>query len=284
MTCRYARAGWSGSERPCSQSRSVPSGILYRAANSSCVKRSARRNVLMRGTRLALARSSSVNGRASGSAHAAASTSSSVIGVGGGIGISSSVPSGLTRTSTPSRRILAIVVVLLTFGRLSSRNDADAVFPFRVDDREKLALAHSDKDKPLLAICLARIGRFNPERIVDRQRGFLKTHAMRAEVLGRLIVVQFKPVTVHQVRITSTHFKAPASLSAALSKAIVVPVLSRQVVLLLLGCCHLIRRDLNRGAEWPPIPNIQALILNWLPRLSPAMSRITAWRLSRSPS
>src|SRR5438132_10040092 len=36
------------------------------------------------------------------------------------------------------------------------------------------------------------------------------------------------------------------------SKAIVVPVLSRQVVLLLLGCCHLIRRDLNRGAEWPP--------------------------------
>ena len=41
--------GWSGSERPCSQSRRVPRGILKRAANSSWVSARARRSVLTRG-------------------------------------------------------------------------------------------------------------------------------------------------------------------------------------------------------------------------------------------
>jgi hypothetical protein len=39
--------GWSGSERPCSQSLSVPRGILNRAANSSWVSARARRSVLI---------------------------------------------------------------------------------------------------------------------------------------------------------------------------------------------------------------------------------------------
>src|SRR5713101_6472775 len=140
----------------------------------------------MRGTRRTFASSSGVMGRASGSAHAAASISASVIGVGAGIGIISSVPSGLTRTSVPSRRILAIVVVMFVPRCLSSGDDADALASLCVNDGQQLALAHAREDDPFLAIGFPQVQPLDREQVADSQGCLLEAHAMNAEVFGRL--------------------------------------------------------------------------------------------------
>ncbi len=62
IALKYARPAPSDSVTPCSQSRSVPSGIMKRSENCSCVSPMARRRVLTRGTRGALLSSASVIG------------------------------------------------------------------------------------------------------------------------------------------------------------------------------------------------------------------------------
>src|ERR1700719_5213956 len=115
--------------------------MRYRAANSSWVSPSARRNVLTRGTRRAFANSSGVIGRASGSAIAAAWTSSSVIASTRAQSVRSGsgrvVPSGRICTSVPSLICLATIVFsLLMSCRLACRYD-ESPLP---DQREPFVL------------------------------------------------------------------------------------------------------------------------------------------------
>ena len=70
-------------------------------------------------------------------------------GASGSTGISSSVPSGLIRTSTPSRRILAMVVVLPMSGCSPCRDDPDAPVPLRVHDGQHLTIDHTEQDRAL---------------------------------------------------------------------------------------------------------------------------------------
>jgi hypothetical protein len=103
----------------------------------------------------------------SGSRVAAASMSAALIGASGSTGNASSVPSGLTRTKEPSRRILAKVDVLLMLGSPARRDDPNARVPFRVDGGQYLAVLHSQEDDPLFAVGSPVIDLLDGERIAE---------------------------------------------------------------------------------------------------------------------
>ena len=67
ITFRYVLAAWSGSTRPCSQSRSVPIGMQKRSANASWLRPKACRMTFALGVRCSRLKSPFVSGCASGS-------------------------------------------------------------------------------------------------------------------------------------------------------------------------------------------------------------------------
>jgi hypothetical protein len=127
-----------------------------------------------------------VKGRASGSRDAAASTSASVIGASGSTGTTSSVPSGLILTSTPSRRILAIVVVLLMSRCSPRRDNSNAFAPLGVNDGQHLSVGHAEQDRTLLAVGFAFVDPLDGKWVVEGEGGLLEAHAMIAEALRTL--------------------------------------------------------------------------------------------------
>src|SRR5260221_3586113 len=168
--------------------------MWYRAANSSWVSPSARRSVLVRGTRRAVCRSSGLIGRASGSARAAASTSSSVIvrrrcqSVRSGNG--AVVPSGIARTRYPSRRRLATIVVFLLMPiRSSCRDDPNALAAFGIGDRKQHAVDHSGDQEARFAVVHPGIEPVEGEGVVEDAAGSCEAHRMLPEIALCLCLV-----------------------------------------------------------------------------------------------
>src|SRR5713226_3842325 len=155
------------------------------------------------------ARSASVSGRASGSRRAAASTSASFIGANGGTTTTSSVPSGLTRTSVPSgRSLLTIVDVLLMFVGSTRRDDPDIVVSFGVDHVQYLALRQTEKNTALFAVILPIVNPLDVKLVRECERRLIKGHAvMLADVARRLFFVPFECDCHDIVRLSSSSVK-----------------------------------------------------------------------------
>src|SRR5712671_2515791 len=151
----------------------------------------------MRGTRRALAISSDVIGRASGSACAASSTSCGVIGRIGVSGIGRSLPSASTSTTEPSGRIFAIVVVLLMPRCSPSRDDPILLATLRVCDVQNYALPHSKQVDTLLSVVLTIVDPFDREWVAQCLGALLEAHAVAAPVFCGLRTVPFERVIFH---------------------------------------------------------------------------------------
>jgi len=93
--------------------------------------------------------------------------------------------------------MLAVVVVLLMSRCLSGGDDATAHTSLGIDDSQQLSLAHADEDNPFLVIGFPHVEPFDRERVPNGKRCFLEAHAVKAEVLSRLVVVPFELLTLH---------------------------------------------------------------------------------------
>jgi len=131
----------------------------------------------------------SVRGGLSPSRAAEASISAALMGAKGGTSSGSSPPQGLTPTSVPLRRILAIVEVLLIFRRPSGRDDSDLLRPLRINNRQHLAAAHGQEDYSLLGVSSTQVDPLHRERVAKGERSLRKAHPVFANVLGRLEIV-----------------------------------------------------------------------------------------------
>src|SRR5436190_3897313 len=175
-----------------------------RTANSSCVRPSARRITLTRGTRFSCFSRLGVRGGLSGSLNAAALISSSVIArraaqsVGSG-GEALVVPSGRTSTRVPSgRRLATIVRSLLIVVGLSGRDDADAGVALGVSDSHEQSFDPSGGKKAILAIVLSEVLLQEYQWVVKYTACGAEAYLMLAEVGLRLDVVPFEFVILHE--------------------------------------------------------------------------------------
>lgn len=134
-----ARAGASGTDRRCSQSRSVVSGRWNASANSRCVRPIRWRSALTREMRRILEICALVKGAASGSARAALRTSESDIE----FRRFQSVAPG----RSPDFAVTSVGAVFFMFRSLAGRNDAAGIF---------IAIGDTTKRIPPLDIPMTR--------------------------------------------------------------------------------------------------------------------------------
>ncbi len=139
ITVSNTCAARSGRCVPCSQSRSVPSGMWKRAANSSCVNASSCRMAATSGIRRARFSRALVAGRQSGSALAAASRFAALIAS----NRDQSACGGLFGSSLN----FVIALFFMTYCT-TCRNDADCVSAKCTGDEQQSPVDHSDYVEP----------------------------------------------------------------------------------------------------------------------------------------
>ena len=76
----------------------------------------------------------------------------------------------------------------------------------RVNDAQNLAAAHTEKNKPLLALFSAVVNPLNAERIAKSISCLLKSHAMLTIIRGGLGVIPCKVYHI-RLRVTSSFVK-----------------------------------------------------------------------------
>ena len=77
------------------------------------------------------------------------------------------MPSGLSRTSRPSRRILAIVDALLIFCRPAGRDDSYPLFPLCIHHIQHVIADYSEQDDTFLAVILPQGELLDGERVSE---------------------------------------------------------------------------------------------------------------------
>ena len=149
-----ARAGASGTDRRCSQSRSVVSGRWNASANSRCVRPMRSRNALTREMRRILETCALVRGAASGSARAALRTSES--------DIASRRFQSVSPGRSPYFAVTRVVAVFFMFRSLAGRNDAAGIFiAIGGYNEENTSARHSDDEIALFSIIEAIVSVFD---------------------------------------------------------------------------------------------------------------------------
>jgi hypothetical protein len=179
-----ARAGASGTDRRCSQSRSVVSGRRNASANSRCVRPIRSRNALTREMRRIPESCALVRGAASGSARAALRTSES--------DIASRRFQSVAPARSPDFAVTRVVAVFFMFRSLAGRNDTAGIFiATGCYNEENTSARHSDDAIALFSIPEAIVSVFDTIGILQGVNCIPKIHAVQLQIEGGLCLVPF---------------------------------------------------------------------------------------------
>src|SRR5262245_60590441 len=164
-------------------------GIWNVAANCSCESFSARRITLTSGTRGARAHSSSVIGRASGSAMAAACRSASVL-----------ASPRLQAILRLPLLVLFMIAPSFPWFRQAGRDDPNPLPALCVNHGKEVLLDHAEQDIATLAVILTPVLTYHSEWVIEGQASCLEAYAVIGQILGGLDVIPLELIIFHLLR------------------------------------------------------------------------------------